>query len=58
MPVPNNIPIPGLATDNVDFSEKSNVDQIDLESEINRLDIKPENDVKINDGILGVFTKL
>ena len=35
--------------DHIDIVEKSNVDQIDLESEINRLDIKKENEVKINE---------
>ena len=35
--------------DDMDVLEKSNIDQIDLESEINRLDIKKENDVKINE---------
>ena len=35
--------------DHIDVLEKSNIDQIDLESEINRLDIKKENDVKINE---------
>ena len=35
--------------EHIDILEKSNVDQIDLESEINRLDIKKENDIKIDE---------
>ena len=35
--------------DHIDILEKSNIDQIDLESEINRLDAKKENDFKINE---------
>ena len=34
--------------DHIDILEKSNVDQIDLESEINRLDIK-KNDAEIHE---------
>ncbi len=35
--------------DDKDFSENSNVDQVDLVSEINRLDIKKENEDKIDE---------
>ncbi|GIS09442.1 MAG: hypothetical protein CM15mP114_02240 [Alphaproteobacteria bacterium] len=35
--------------DHLDILEKSNIDQIDLESEINRLDIKKENDVVVDE---------